>query len=222
MFAWLVRLARIDFGAEFEAVTGNAAIDVGVPNDIAKQLGEIKDLVGPEGGKPKKRAVLFKVTFPNAADSTAWHGRVHCWMLYLRSTTLEDEPADVRNYQQTHPDFPNETTLDQFFNEPQWESLSKAWRVHRREGVYMTHRRSILKPYRRHVAAMLLLLLSTAASASDHADPIKVRFLGRPESNLTGLFVFEQNDQLVIALLRSSRFGRQKCQSSAISLRDQH
>ena len=33
-----------------------------------------------------------------------------------------DEPADVRNYAAAHPDFPNETTLDQVFDEPQWES----------------------------------------------------------------------------------------------------
>ena len=38
------------------------------------------------------------------------------------------------------------------------------------------------------------------ARASDHADPIIVRFLGRPESNLTGLFAFEAKDKLVVAL----------------------
>lgn len=36
--------------------------------------------------------------------------------------------------------------------------------------------------------------------ASDHADPIKVRFFGRPESNLTGLFVFEEKEKLVLVL----------------------
>ena len=50
------------------------------------------------------------------------------------------------------------------------------------------------------LSCVVVLLSGTAASASDHADPIKVRFFGRPESNLTGLFVFEQKDKLVIAL----------------------
>ena len=38
------------------------------------------------------------------------------------------------------------------------------------------------------------------AVASDHADPVKVRFLGQPKSNLSGLFVFEHRNKLVIAL----------------------
>lgn len=37
-------------------------------------------------------------------------------------------------------------------------------------------------------------------SGSDHADPIIVRFLGRADSNLTGLFAFETRNKLVIAL----------------------
>lgn len=55
----------------------------------------------------------------------------------------------------------------------------------------------------RVVALLIVIELFLPASqmmASDHADPIRVRFFGRPESNLTGLFVFEQNDRLVIAL----------------------
>jgi hypothetical protein len=31
----------------------------------------------------------------------------------------------VLNYAALHPDFPNETTLDQLFDEPQWESYRK-------------------------------------------------------------------------------------------------
>ena len=30
--------------------------------------------------------------------------------------------ADVRNYAAMHPNFPNEPTLDQFFDDDQWES----------------------------------------------------------------------------------------------------
>ncbi|MBI2537923.1 MAG: hypothetical protein HYW06_13380, partial [Gemmatimonadetes bacterium] len=33
-----------------------------------------------------------------------------------------DEPVDVAQYQADHPRFPQETTLDQFFDEAQWES----------------------------------------------------------------------------------------------------
>lgn len=52
------------------------------------------------------------------------------------------------------------------------------------------------------VGALVLVVVCATDSVmgSDHADPIMVRFVGRPESNLTGLFGFEQNDKLVIAL----------------------
>ena len=30
--------------------------------------------------------------------------------------------TDVRNYATTHPTFPNESTLNQFFDDDQWES----------------------------------------------------------------------------------------------------
>jgi hypothetical protein len=39
-----------------------------------------------------------------------------------------------------------------------------------------------------------------ATFASDHADPIRLRFFGQPESNLTGLFAFEHKGKLVLAL----------------------
>jgi hypothetical protein len=60
-----------------------------------------------------------------ATDSKAWNGRNSSWLLYIKSTVTGDEPTDVRNYQSQHPDFPNESTADQFFDEPQWESYRK-------------------------------------------------------------------------------------------------
>lgn len=36
-----------------------------------------------------------------------------------------DEPTDVRSYAASHRAFPQETTLDQFFDEAQWESYRK-------------------------------------------------------------------------------------------------
>lgn len=56
---------------------------------------------------------------------------------------------------------------------------------------------------RRAVVVVLILSLSVFtpnSMASDHADPISVRLFGRAESNLTGLFVFEQNEKLVLVL----------------------
>lgn len=69
----------------------------------------------------------------------------------------------------------------------------------------------------RRLEGLIVLLLSCAAlvmprlaSASDHADPIMIRFLGRPESNLTGLFAFEQGGKLVVALCARPGLAREQ------------
>jgi hypothetical protein len=43
-------------------------------------------------------------------------------LLYLKATLSGDEPVDVRNYAAGHPDFPHETTANQWFGESQFES----------------------------------------------------------------------------------------------------
>jgi hypothetical protein len=46
-------------------------------------------------------------------------------LLYIKPTLIGDEPADVRCYHNEHPDFPHESTADQFFDEAQWESYRR-------------------------------------------------------------------------------------------------
>ncbi|MGH7930489.1 MAG: hypothetical protein ACREQV_22180 [Candidatus Binatia bacterium] len=46
-------------------------------------------------------------------------------LLYIKPTLIGDEPADVHRYHTEHPSFPHETTLQQFFDEAQWESYRK-------------------------------------------------------------------------------------------------
>jgi hypothetical protein len=38
---------------------------------------------------------------------------------------LGSESADVLGYHKEHPDFPQQTTADQFFDEAQWESYRR-------------------------------------------------------------------------------------------------
>ena len=46
-------------------------------------------------------------------------------LLYIKPTVMGDEPEDVRYYQRSHPSFPHEPTIDQFFDEAQWESYRR-------------------------------------------------------------------------------------------------
>ena len=43
-------------------------------------------------------------------------------LLYIKPTLCQNEPADVSNYAAAHPEFPHESTGDQFFSESQLES----------------------------------------------------------------------------------------------------
>lgn len=43
-------------------------------------------------------------------------------LVYIKPTLSGDESADVLHYANQHPDFPHQPTLDQFFNESQFES----------------------------------------------------------------------------------------------------
>lgn len=47
------------------------------------------------------------------------------WLLYIKATLTGDEPADLLEYHANHPDFPHQTTADQFFDEAQWESYRR-------------------------------------------------------------------------------------------------
>ena len=46
-------------------------------------------------------------------------------LIYFKPLVRGTEAIDVRNYSTTHKDFPHESTMDQFFNEPQFESYRK-------------------------------------------------------------------------------------------------
>jgi hypothetical protein len=43
-------------------------------------------------------------------------------LVYVKASLTGDEPADVLNYAAKHPDFPHQTTADQFFDEKQFEA----------------------------------------------------------------------------------------------------
>jgi hypothetical protein len=46
-------------------------------------------------------------------------------LLLIKPGITDDLPADLLNYQLKHPKFPHQSTLDQFFDEAQWESYRK-------------------------------------------------------------------------------------------------
>jgi len=46
-------------------------------------------------------------------------------LIYLKSSLTGNEPQDVRNYAATHPEFPHQSTADQWFDESQLEAYRR-------------------------------------------------------------------------------------------------
>jgi hypothetical protein len=92
-----IRKCRIDFGAEI---------------DFATNLNKLV--------QRRCRWAKAKITY---ADHTTGE------LLFLKPLMFEvgnaDEPPDVQSYHKSNPDFPHETTADQFFSESQFESYRR-------------------------------------------------------------------------------------------------
>lgn len=61
-------------------------------------------------------------------------------LLYLKTTFFEELSADLYGYKKTHPQFPDEPTSDQFFDEKQFEAYRElgyqtAWRMMQDDGI---------------------------------------------------------------------------------------
>lgn len=141
-FANLVRKARTDFGAEIQIVRRAADLStddpgvrfpmpkleeivhpslldvIGVPEDFAPPGDASDDTSSPPARLLSRRhALLARIHY---LDTNQF-----CWLLLVKPSLMGDEAADVVEYQQTHPLFPQEPTTDQYFDEAQWESYRK-------------------------------------------------------------------------------------------------
>jgi len=133
----LARKVRIDFGAELEILAGDALGSVRDP-DVIKKLFGTPASFGSSSSKAEgadvprrstKHALLAWVDFEGKsfADRTLDERKsgVGSLIIFLKPSLNGDEPVDLLRYQDGHPDFPNQTTADQFFDEAQWESYRK-------------------------------------------------------------------------------------------------
>ncbi|XEG69774.1 hypothetical protein QA447_17250 [Pseudomonas sp. abacavir_1] len=115
----LVRLARIDHHLEVREDPGVLRNPV-----LAKVFGSLEEFRQPPAANASKCALLFEVT--DCADGEARPPRPEApprrWLLVLKPRRIAGMSADVFNYARDNPEFPNQTTADQFFDEAQFES----------------------------------------------------------------------------------------------------
>lgn len=145
--ARLTRMVRVDFGAEISFVRpdelnlklGSAADVFGLPSDFSAQSENSDTPTSSDGKtatqKKSPHALLARIDYPDAASNPHLGGT--SLMIVLKPGLSGDEPLDIAQYHHAYPAFPQETTLDQYFDEAQWESYRKLGR-HIAEQVFPT------------------------------------------------------------------------------------
>lgn len=108
----LVRHAQIDFGVRIEP-----ALDDIRPN--------------PASGFSRTHAQLCVIDYPAIGVTPAGTG----FLLYLKLSVTGNEPALIKRYRLNNSYFPHQTTLDQFFDEEQFEAYRQLG-VHVAEGLF--------------------------------------------------------------------------------------
>ena len=109
----LVRKARIDLQADilFQRPRRAPAGSGEGPAGLAR-FGSLNDLASPES---TACLALAKVLYGGAQPSTGI-------LIVIKPNLCDGLPVDLVNFKRQNPDFPQETTADQFFSEAQWES----------------------------------------------------------------------------------------------------
>jgi hypothetical protein len=82
-------------------------VDFGVVIDLSMQAIAKKT---DDGRNSKMHAAVGTITYPGHAPGV---------IVYLKASLTGDEPADVREYRERQPEFPHQSTGDQFFDESQ-------------------------------------------------------------------------------------------------------
>ncbi|MBN2640143.1 MAG: hypothetical protein JXR78_00680 [Victivallales bacterium] len=130
--ACLIRKAEMDFGARIEFFTQQelanpVSIAAKVPGKLRKnfkKLGSLSDrfCIPQELGKSgSKHAAMGTVHYRNSRSKEPGSSLI----IYLKASLSDDEELDLQCYHKEHPDFPHQSTSDQFFDENQWESYRK-------------------------------------------------------------------------------------------------
>jgi hypothetical protein len=93
----VIRICETDFGAKID-------IDV---SSIRKQA---------DTGRSAAHSAVGRITYGNGSLG---------YLIYLKASLTGDEEADIQQYRAGHPDFPHQSTGDQFFSEDQFESYRR-------------------------------------------------------------------------------------------------
>jgi hypothetical protein len=124
----LVRKARLDFNAEIRFAE-QTTIDSLVRGEAVGRIGTLDDLHSEPLAETKAQdGYALRVSKTHATLAQVWYDGADepgSLILFIKPSLVGTEPQDVLNYARSHGLFPQEPTVDQYFDEAQWESYRK-------------------------------------------------------------------------------------------------
>jgi hypothetical protein len=117
------RDGNLTFGSFTEALR-HAYVDMGIDVDIDLSL--IRP--DPVTGRSRSHSAVGRIHYPDREDQESF-------LIYLKNSLTGDEPEPIQNYKNDRPEFPHESTADQFFDDAQFESY-RALGVHLAEHTF--------------------------------------------------------------------------------------
>jgi len=106
----LVRKARIDLQAVIDFVRPRPT----APLLIRESFGALGELASEHS---QSCFALAKLSYLDTGESG--------WLLLIKPNMFQGLPVDLENFKVSHPEFPQQATTDQFFDESQWESYRR-------------------------------------------------------------------------------------------------
>ena len=103
----LVRLARVDLATKIHFLKP----DPSFADARWRRFGSVSDLAAANSDACM---ALAEVTYPDDPEPA--------WLVLLKPNMFSGLSVDLINYRNANPDFPQQSTSDQSFGEPQWES----------------------------------------------------------------------------------------------------
>ena len=85
-------------------------------NDFGVEIEINPQAIRPKGDFSKSHCALGHIRYPEGEEGI---------ILYIKAGMTGDEPADVEQYRREFPEFPQQSTVDQFFSESQFESYRR-------------------------------------------------------------------------------------------------
>lgn len=106
----LVRKARVDLNAMIDFVRPRTD----APDLLKNTFGTLAELASPHSSRCFALARLSYID----EDKNGW-------LVLVKPNMCRGLPVDLENFKAAHPDFPQQATTDQFFDEAQWESYRR-------------------------------------------------------------------------------------------------